>query len=197
MCAEESLERVGLGIAQLGELGRDMAHRAVVLAELRPALGVVRNGGISVVGEAIGERVESIEWRHGIQGGLVARHHLVGALLRESAQGIVAPMRAEISQGADREVVVCDIEYVTAIVGEGEHPRGAPAAARRRGTEGAALSPRDQALGDERVQVPPHHGGAAAQRARKLGGSRRSALEERACHPLSTRPREFHTHSVS
>ena len=42
--AEQAGERLGLGLAELGELGRDVLHRAVPLAELdageRPAPAV-------------------------------------------------------------------------------------------------------------------------------------------------------------
>ncbi len=53
--AEQSRERVGLGLAQLGELSRDMMHRAVTLAHLyagpRPLADRTRGRGEPVAAQ--------------------------------------------------------------------------------------------------------------------------------------------------
>ena len=41
VATEQSGEHLGLGLAELGELGRDVGHRAVVLAELLGCAGPV------------------------------------------------------------------------------------------------------------------------------------------------------------
>ena len=84
--AEQAGERLGLGLAELGELGRDVLHRAVALAELdageRPAPAVPRAGRRSVA-----VVVERVDEGRGAGGGVVARGvDAVGVALLERAR---------------------------------------------------------------------------------------------------------------
>ena len=61
MGTEESLERLGLGVAELREFGCDVAHGAMVLAELGTALGIMSNRCVAVVRQSLGKHIEPVE----------------------------------------------------------------------------------------------------------------------------------------
>ena len=54
--SEQPRERVGLGVTELRELGRDVLHRAVTLAQLDSGQGRARSNGSGGGGETIGRQ---------------------------------------------------------------------------------------------------------------------------------------------
>ena len=198
MCAEQVFERLRLGFADLGELTGDVTDRAVMLAELRTR--VTERGGrcIAVGAEESGERVEPIA-RAGllVDACAIARDHFGGSLPCKAAHSLVATRCSEVAQRADGDVVVGDIEDVTALIGEGEDTGGAPAASNRPRAVGPSVCRDDESIGGEGLEVAAYDGRAAVQARGKLNGSRRTADEKGTSDPLGTGPREFHTPSVS
>ena len=198
MRAEQVFERLRLGFADLGELTGDVTDRAVMLAELRTR--VTERGGrcISVGAEESGERLEPIA-RAGllVDACAIARDHFGGSLPCKAAHSLVATRCSEVAQRADGDVVVGDIEDVTALIGEGEDTGGAPAASNRPRAVGPSVCRDDESIGGEGLEVAAYDGRAAVQARGKLNGSRRTADEKGTSDPLGTGPREFHTPSVS
>ncbi len=198
MCAEQVFERLRLGFADLGELTGDVTDRAVMLAELRTR--VTERGGrcIAVGAEESGERVEPIA-RAGllVDACAIARDHFGGSLPCKAAHSLVATRCSEVAQRADGDVVVGDIEDVTALIGEGEDTGGTSAASNRPRAVGPSVCRDDESIGGEGLEVAAYDGRAAVQARGKLNGSRRTADEKGTSDPLGTGPREFHTPSVS
>ncbi len=198
MCAEQVFERLRLGFADLGELTGDVTDRAVMLAELRTR--VTERGGrcIAVGAEESGERVEPIARAVLlVDACAIARDHFGGSLPCKAAHSLVATRCSEVAQRADGDVVVGDIEDVTALIGEGEDTGGAPAASNRPRAVGPSVCRDDESIGGEGLEVAAYDGRAAVQARGKLNGSRRTADEKGTSDPLGTGPREFHTPSVS
>ncbi|MFM1966503.1 MAG: hypothetical protein RL134_2228 [Actinomycetota bacterium] len=59
MGAQQLLEGLGLGLAQLREAHGSMPHGAVVLAELRPCVGVDGGRGVAILGKTRREERET------------------------------------------------------------------------------------------------------------------------------------------
>ena len=198
MCAEQVFERLRLGFADLGELTGDVTDRAVMLAELRTRVTECGGRCIAVGAEESGERVEPIA-RAGllVDACAIARDHFGGSLPCKAAHSLVATRCSEVAQRADGDVVVGDIEDVTALIGEGEDTGGAPAASNRPRAVGPSVCRDDESIGGEGLEVAAYDGRAAVQARGKLNGSRRTADEKGTSDPLGTGPREFHTPSVS
>lgn len=198
MGAEQLLECLCLGVAELRKACGGMPHGAVMLAELRPGFGVDCRSGVAVIGKPRGEECEPILGvagaRHEIA---VTGHEGAGSLSRESPDGLIAAGSLEVGQSGNRQVVVVHIEDVAPRIGEREDPCRTASSRCGRGTEGSLVICPGKPLGNERVEVAPDDRCAVSHPGRDLGGGRRTAHEEGASDALCSRTGEFHTPSVS
>ncbi len=118
--AEEPDEHLGLGLAQLWEICRDMSNRAVVLADLDARAGLLSGRGVAVGREGLRQfGWTAISWHLG-QRRRVANFETVQALPRERAHCTVAAGTSQVSEGLDRDVVVGVGEQRVAVVGQGK-----------------------------------------------------------------------------
>lgn len=198
MCAEQVFEGLRLGFADLGELTGDVTDRAVMLAELRTRVTECDGRCVAVGTEESGERVEPIT-RTGllVDACAISRDHFSGSLPCKAAHSIIAARCSEIAKRADGDVVVGDIEDVTALVGEGEDTGGTSAASNRSRAVGPSVCRDDESIGREGLEVAAYDGRTAVQASGELNGRRRTADEQGTSDPLGTGSREFHTPSVS
>lgn len=198
MGPQELLEGLGLGLAELGEARGGVTHRAVVLAQLRPGVGLERRRCITVRSEAGREEREPCTHILGaFDDGCVLSDEGPRATTCEVEHRLLAVRLMDVVESGHRQVVVVDVERVAARIREGEDPCRATAPADRGRPEGALLIGLDHPFGDERIEVPAHDRRAVPQARRKLRGGRRTAVEEGASDPLGSGAGEFHTHSVS
>ena len=83
--AEQARERLGLGLAELGELGGDVLHRAVPLAQLDAGELAGAGGADGAGGRRVAVGVERVDEGAGAGGGVVARGVRCGR--RSAARG--------------------------------------------------------------------------------------------------------------
>ena len=142
---EQAGERVGLGLAELGELPRDVLHGAVPLAQLRTepryaGRGRPDRGGVAVGGQGRGQGLRAR--RRGLAGRLDPRPvpalELADALLGEGADGVVAERSragsaAQTTRGRrSRRTSRCGRGRWRRTAARGAPGRAGPAAAARR-----------------------------------------------------------------
>ena len=168
---QQPAEDLCLGLAKLGKVGCDVGHRAVVLAHLHAAAGLLGRCRVPFGRQCRRElRRAIVEWD-------VGEHRLVAGLDgRESAPGElhhrgVAAGLAEVGQRRHRQIVVGVWKSLAAGVGEGEQ-LGRTAAPADLAPDLPLRHLAYPALGDQRVEVAPDGGGrqaeARAQRDRAL-----------------------------
>ena len=183
--AEGPADRLGLGLAQLGELVGHVGDRAVLLAQLvadhRQPTGA---RGVALVGEDPGQRLGGAQVGVGLgDPGVVAldeRHPAPGEL----DDRVVAGGLRQEAEGLRREVVVLLVEAVATGLGQREDPsRSAPPPAGLR----LRLLRLDGALGGQVVEVPAYGGRGQAQPLGQVGGRAGTVLEDRPGHPLAGR----------
>ena len=105
--AEQSGEDLGLGLAQLRELGRDVRDRAVVLAQLVADRRGRDRRGVAVVAQRLGQHLGAIARAPALGSELaVAGLELGGAAAGELGDRVVAGRLAQEAQRAGGEVVV-------------------------------------------------------------------------------------------
>ena len=185
---EQAGERVGLGLAELGELPRDVLHRAVPLTQLRAEPryaggGRPDRGGVAVGGQGLGEGFRAR--RNGLAGRLDPRPvpalELAEALLGEGADGAVAEAGAQVAQRRRREVVVAGRHHGVAAVGGDVPPRGPPPAAPGLGR----LPDGDEAVGRQGVEVTADGCRRQPEPAGEHAGAQRAALEHGAADTVT------------
>jgi hypothetical protein len=179
--AKQPAKRLGFRLAQLRELGGDVRHRAVVLAELLPARRADRGRrasrrGIPVRGQRLGERLHPLGQRlmlryRGLVPVLQVRHLTAGEL----GHSLGSRRLSKKPQGARGQVVVGVLEGTPAGIGDNEYLR-------RPSATPVAVRPRrpglDQALGNKRVKVPPDGRRSQPEPAAERGGRRRADLQD-------------------
>ena len=128
--ADEPADHRGLRLAQLQELGGDVRHRAVVLAQLPPPRRRRGRGSVALGREGGGECLgRSTVRRAGdglLHGGGAALLQPGELLLGDRPDGVGAAGGGHVAQGGEREVVVGVRERRAAGVGEVELRAGRP-----------------------------------------------------------------------
>ena len=198
MGSQQLLEGLGLGLAQLREARGGVAHRAVMLAQLRTGIGIHRCRGVSVLSEAGCEECKSracVGSR--CDGRRVTCHEGARTLASECQDSGLTIGAVEVGQCRHSQVVVVDVEGMTSRVGEREDTRRATAATDRGRTEGTPLTRPDEALGSQGLKVPPDHRRGQPQAGSQLRRGSRPSVEEGPGDALGTGAGEFHTPSVS
>jgi len=179
MGSEQLLEGLGLGLAELREEHGGMPHGAVVLAQLRAGLGLDRCGGVTIVGEPLGQQRQAhLGVRDMRQRRPVTVDERLGALTSELQDRLLAVRAIDERERGHSKVVVVDIEGMAARIRQREHPSGTPATAHRRGAERPLIVSADETLGDESVQMPPDDGRGVAQATGELGRGGRPTVEQ-------------------
>ena len=121
VAAEQPGEHLGLGLAQLRELGRDVRDRAVVLAELVADGRAAHRGSVAVLAQRLGQRLGAVVGRRRPRqrrGSAPRARRPGGGRTRRRPRR--PPVSREEAQRAGGEVVVRLVEGVAAGVGEHE-----------------------------------------------------------------------------
>lgn len=188
---KHSLEGSGLGLAEFGEFGGNVADRAVVLAKLDADTALLGGGRVPVLGQCTREGLSSIGDRrlpvHG-RGQFVGQ--FLGALPRELGDRVVAARLPQVPQGGGRKIS-SPVERVrergASLVGQRvDASRAAPAPGISR-RERPRLPLDQEAVGDQGVQMPANRG---SRQIELLGDGRcalRTLLEHQARDTV-TRP---------
>ena len=183
--AEQAREGVGLGLAEGGELGGGVLHRAVALAEL-DAGQAARTDGSGGGGEAVlAERLDEGGGACGRVGARVGEPNGIpllerrDAAAREVGDGPRAGGGLEEAQHLDGERVVVGLEG--AVSGVGDDVGAGRAAAAAAGGRGHVLL--DGALLDEHVEVAADGGGGQVEVATQLGSGDRAVRGDHVQHP--------------
>jgi hypothetical protein len=164
-----------LGFAQLREFGRDVGHRAVVLAQLFTAAGPSGRRRVSLRAQHVGEGTDPVGHRPGGVTGVVGRpadqlvpvagHQLGRPALGEPTYRELSTGLGQKSQRGDRQIVVAVPEPDPAGLGEQVQARRPTSAAR---TSARRLPGRGLTLGDHHVEVTAHSGRAQLQLGRHV-----------------------------
>lgn len=198
MGAEQFLECLGFGLAELREAHRRVADRAVMLTQLRACIRGERRCRVPLGSQCIGKETQPsrlvVRRDHSRT---VTRDELTGPLACELSDGLLAEGSFDVLEGGHCEVVVVHVEGVTPRVSEREDPCGPAAPACGLRAEGTLLVGLNESLGHQRIEVAAHHRRAVPQSQRQLSRRGRPAVQEGPGHALSCRTREFHTHIVS
>ncbi len=200
--AEQPGDRLGLGVAELGELLGDPAHRAVTLAELdagEPA-GADRpgGGGEAVLGQGLDEEVGPGDdvvagRRRGASAYRPSRPPTRS--LAKSATAAGPACACEVAQRLDRELVVVGRERAVAALGDDVGAGGAtPAAGVSRTTRVVLV---DGAVVGQGVEVAADGRGGQPEEPADLGRAHRSVLghggQDALARPLLVGPDKHHT----
>lgn len=153
MAAEQASERLGLGLAELRELGGDMRYRAVVLTDLGTARTGADRGGVAVKGQRIGESLRSLRLADRRDQRAIPRLELGHPTPGELLDGRLAAGLTQEAQGVHCKVVVCLVEGIASGVGDREHLGWATPAT---GAVDSLLTRLERAVSDEVVQVSTH-----------------------------------------
>ncbi len=168
--SEKARERVGLGVTELRELGCDVLHRAMSLAQLNTGQGCALSDRSGGSGEAVGDqcRRECV----GADGDVIAGS---GELGRVAVLELGAPFAGELAHRVDAGVLgkkpqrrSRDVVVVTAhagMTGRGQDVgAGGPAATATRTTSDGGLALLDGTLLGKRVEVTADGGRCQAQK---------------------------------
>src|SRR6266508_2507953 len=183
--ADQLADHLGLRFAQLGELGRHMSHRTVVLAELAAGRDRGRAGSVSLdrqrlgQGLCLGERLVTCPF-HGGTAAVFELCHLLGG---EPCHRLPAALPGDPPQRGGSQVVVrVRGAGQPGFLGQREHARRTATAA------GAAYRPDlagHQAVGEHRVQVPADPCRRDAQLVAQLGRRRTPVLQQQLGDPVT------------
>lgn len=189
MDAEEVREHLRLGLAELGELGRDVADRAVALAQLdagqRGALAD-RTGrrGIPLATERDGQRLGAgLEVvTSGVQVVGDPSGDFLRALLGVGRDGFGPGLLGEEAQDVGRERVVVLAQVSVTGLRQDVRPSGTTTATY---AAGRLLVLLEQARVSEGVQVASYGSGGETQATGELSGGDRTMLGKRLLHPVT------------
>lgn len=162
---EQTREDLGLGLAQLRELGSDVRDRTMMLTQLRATVGAGRAGrrGETIAGQRLRQRGDAFRRTGGEIGDVtfVARRHRLDARSREGNHRVLPSRLGEKSQRVGGEAVVPLLqERVVSGVSEGENPRRPATPSMPDGLRRASL---DQTFVEQAVQVPANCGVGESQ----------------------------------
>ena len=187
---EQARERVGLGVAELWELCRDVLHRAMPLAQLHTGKGRALTDGSggrreTVGGQCRGQRLGACRDVLAGVGELrgIPLLGVVAALLGELAHGILAGMIGEKTQRRRGDVVAVTAQ--TNVTGLGQDVcagRATTTAAER--TSGDELMLLDGTLFGKMVKVTANRGGSQSQARGQGTRGERAQLGDRLSHPV-------------
>ena len=164
--SEQTRERICLGVTELRELGRDVLHRAMPLAQLhagqwRALPDRTGGGGETVSGQcrrqylgALGDVVACLRELHGI-----ALFELGVEFVGELAHGILAGVIGNKAQGRRGDVVVVAVHAKVTGLGQ-DVCAGGPTTTAPCGTSGGGLMLLDGTPLGEQVEVTADRGGS-------------------------------------
>jgi hypothetical protein len=180
--AEQPAERLGFRLAQLGELGRHVRNRAVVLAQLLAGFSLVsyrgrraRGRGVAVGGQRLGQRLDpagQVTPAHRRRVPALQVGHLPAGELGDRLR---ARRLGQETQRTGGQVIVGVLEGAAARVGDDEHlgrPSAAPVPV------GPGRPGLDQALGQQVIQMTPDGGRREPEPAAERGGGGRPELQD-------------------
>lgn len=188
--AEQLREGVGLGLAEFGELRRDMPDRAMTLTDLDTGQPADRHGprrrGKTIARQGLDQGVGL--GHHGAVGGSevsgIPALQLRGPTASKSRDSFTTGTLPQEPQDLDRQIVVIPRERIES--GRSSHPltRRAPATPRRRRTEsGLALD--DRTVSREGIEVAAHRCRSELQLAPQRGRADRPARGDRREHAVA------------
>ena len=182
--AQHSAKHLGLGLAQLREIGGHMRDRAMVLAHLHARAGLVRRRGVSIGGQHGGQFSRTPISGHVDQRARIPGFEAIKPLPREGCHRTLATRRPQIEEGGHSDVVVGVPERRLPSVSEREQPgRSTPAAklaADLALRHLAHLSGRDQ-----RIEVPAHGCGSEPEDRTQCDGALRTMLMQGPGDPIA------------
>ena len=180
--ADQARDHLGLGLAQLGELGGDVRHRAVVLAQLPAGRDRRRRGSVALGGQRLGERLgpasgssPASPWRPG--SAPPARRPG-----RPRTPATASPPFWEIQRSAAvaRSSYVCGPQRTRPASVSAKTLAGRPRPAL---AVDVLLAGDHVAVGEHRVEVPADRRRAEPERLAQLGGGRRALLQQERLDP--------------
>ncbi len=166
---EQARERVGLGVTELWELGSDMLHRAMPLAQLHAGHGCARSDRPRGRGETVDG--QCCRQRLGARGDVitgfddvnrVARFDLGASFLGEVAHGILTGVFSEEAQRRGGDVVAVAAHAGVTRLGQDVCP-GGPTTTAAVPTSGCRLMFLDGALFGQEVEVTTDSCGSQPQ----------------------------------
>ena len=178
--AEQPRERLGLGLAQLRELGGHVGHRAVVLAELVAGRRRLEGGGVPVRAQRVGEGLDALVGRCGVDADGVAVLDVARDHAGEVRHGGRTRDPGQLVQGLGGEPVVRLRERLAALDGERVDLGRTPAPALAGGAVRRPVARLDLAGGGQRVQVAPDGGGGEPEPLGQDGRGGRTVGQEAA-----------------
>jgi hypothetical protein len=174
--AEQAPERLRFRLAKLRKLRRHMSDGAVVLTQLLAAAGRrdPRGRGVPIGRERLGERVDALGRRQGLDHHPVAPFQVRHLLASEFGDGLLAVGPGEEAKRAAREIVVRVLERVPARIGNGEKlGRASPATV----TVSPGLLHLDHAVAEQAIEMPPNRGWGETQPAAEREGGDGTVFE--------------------
>lgn len=197
MAAEDGAERIGLGIAQGGELYGRVDDRAGVLADLHDRTlvgGSLHDGRVARLGQCLGDH-------RGCEGDIArgdrpCGHQPVGSLAGKGVHPRLSLSSLDESQGLKCQAVIALAQRCPAFGREAVYLAGTSATANWCGTERRPIGGTDEAVLAERGKGSPDSSGCLVQALGKVRGSGRP-VKEQAGKPLSRLTGEFHNASVA
>ena len=190
---EQVRKSVGLGLAKLGELRRNVADWAMALAHLHARQAAdadrSRGGREAITGQrrdqSLGPCLRLRACGTHVTG--IPTLQLGGAPTGKARDGVAAGTLTQEAQRVDREVVIVGRERVMARRGDDPHAGRAAATPRRRCTDrGIALD--NRSLGCEGVQVPAHTSRGETQVSTERRSADRTTLRDRREDTLARAP---------
>ena len=188
MRADEPADHLGLGLTQLGELGGDVRHRAMVLAQLPAGGDRRRAGSVSLAGQRLGQclgpgqrviRCAGGGTVHGIAAALLEPGHTLGG---EPGDGFGSLAGGDMPERGQGQVVVGVRKAGSALLAQcvaAGRPSAAPVGL------GRGVPFVHAPLGQQRVEVAAY----SSRRHAEQGGKRRSsqwpALQQKAGYPIA------------
>lgn len=203
--AEQLREGVGLGLAQLGELRRDMPDRAVTLAHLDTGQAAdrhrARRRGETIAREGLDQSV-GLRGQRAPGGGEVSgipALQLRGPTASKSRDSFTTGTLPQEPQDLDRKVVVIPRERIKSGWSGNPLTSRTSAATRSRGTQ-RRLSLDDGTVSREGIEVATHRGRSEFQLAPQRRRADRPARGDRREHAVTRsplRPRHLDIHYTS
>ena len=176
VAAQQAGEDLGLGLAQLRELLGDMGHRAVVLADLGAARGVLGRSREAVGGEGLGEHSGALLGLGGLDQRTVAVLEFAHAVAGEGDDCLISPGALQVAQGVGGKTVISLFEMIAAGIGDDED---LGRTATTPGADDALFAGLDDPVGQQLIQVSAHGGRCEPEPLRKIDRRGRAFLEDR------------------
>ena len=184
MLAQKPREHLGLGVAQLRKLGRDVSHGTVVLAHLVSARRGAYRCGVAIIRQRLRQHAWPVLLGHRLDQWAIPLLELADATPSEFEHRVVTGRVGKEPQSVYGEVVVLLCELLSTRVGDHEDLRWAAAPSMSRDPRLPRL---DRPLDEELIKVPAYGSGCEIEPLREVSGRRRPRLEDALDHTITRR----------